>query len=36
MANSKRKYKSLKITQSANGEECQVRVTLHLQLKVGS
>jgi len=25
MANSKRKYKSLKITQSANGEECQVR-----------
>ncbi len=25
MANSKRKYKSLKITQSANGQECQVR-----------
>ena len=25
MANSKRKYQSLKITQSAKGEECQVR-----------
>ena len=26
MANSKRKYKSLKITQSAEGEHCQVRL----------
>jgi hypothetical protein len=26
MANSKRKYKSTKITKSAEGEECQVRI----------
>lgn len=29
MANSKRKYKNIKITQSAKGEECQVRYPNH-------